>query len=38
MRRKVIKGRKEMDLLKLVELMCGLMCMADLLEAEGRTV
>jgi hypothetical protein len=38
MRRKALKGRTVMDLLKLIELMCGMMCMADLLEAEGRAV
>ena len=36
--RKKVKGKRTMDLLKLIEMMCGMMYMSDLLEPEGRTV
>ncbi len=36
--RQKAKGKTKMDLAKLIEMMCGMMCMADLLEAEGRSV
>lgn len=31
-------GREKMDLLKLIEVMCGMMCMADLLETGDRAM
>ena len=37
MRRKT-RGSNPMDLLKLIEMMCGMMCMADLLETEDRAM
>ena len=32
------KGNRRMDLLKLIELMCGMLCMADLLETGDRAM